>query len=155
MEVELVKASEVFGEIVKCIMGALPEIVDSNCTTLIAHFVLLGLILFRHRFKLNNPQLTAAQNEFILNSISFLKQVHLSVSADKNNCSVQWNDISELWFLSVQNLVACGKTIEPVKTLVLSSSWPKEIQVWIKNCKEKDNLFQDLVSALLPLAELK
>ena len=136
-------------------MGALPEIVDSNCTTLVAHFVLLGLILFRHRFKLNNPQLTAAQNEFILNSIRFLKQVHLSVSADKNNCSVQWNDISELWFMSVQNLVACGKTIEPVKMLVLNSSWPKEIQVWIKNCKEKDNLFQDLVSALLPLAELK
>ena len=156
LEVELVKAQEVFGEVLECILEAIPKIVNSNCTTLTAHFVLLGLILFRHRFKLNNPQLTDTQSEFISNSIRFLKQVHTSVSADKSNHLVHWSDISELWFLSVQNLIACGKTIDPVKALILRSSWPKELHDWIKSCKEKkDNLFQDLVLALSPLADLQ
>ena len=137
-------------------MNAVPKMVDSNSTTLTAHFGLLGLILFRHRFKLNTPKLTVIQNDFILNSISFLKQVHLSVSADESNPLIHWNDISELWFLSLQNLVACVKTIEPVKKLILDSSWPKEIKVWMNNCNHSsNNLFQDLKSALLPIANLE
>ncbi len=156
LEVELIKTSETFGDILKCIMSAVPKMVDPNSTRLTAHFVLLGLILFRHRFKLNSPQLTVIQNDFLLHSISFLKQVHLSVTTDESNLLIHWNDISELWFLSVQNLIACGKTIEAVKKLILDSSWPKEVKVWIKMCNESsNNSFQDLQSALLPLANLE
>jgi hypothetical protein len=155
LEVELVKSSEVFGDVLELIMNAVPKMINSNCTTLTAHFVLLGMILFRHRFKLNNSQLTVIQSDFLLNNISFLKQIHLSVSADESNVC-HWKDISELWFLSVQNLIACGKTIESVKKLILHSKWPNEVQEWMKNCKDSTNkLVQDMKSALLPLADLE
>ena len=155
MEVELVKSSKVFEDILEVIMDAFPKMLNSNCTTLTAHFALLGLIIFRHRFKLNNPQLTVIQSNFISSIISFLKQIHLSASTDESR-ACHWKDVSELWFLSVQNLVACVKTAQPVKQLILHSKWPKEIQEWMENCKQSsNNLVQELKSALLPLANLE
>ena len=155
LEVELAKSSNVFEDILVVIMTAVPKMLNSNCTTLTAHFGLLGLIIFRHRFKLNNPALTVIQSDFMSNIISFLKQIHLSVSTDDSN-ACHWKDISELWFLSVQNMVACGKTAQPIKQLILRSKWPKEIQEWMDSCKQtSNNLVQDLKSALLPLANLE
>ena len=154
LEVELIKTSEVFGDILECITSVVPKILSSNFTILTAHFGLLGLILFRHRQTSSIPQLTVAQNEFILNTISFLKQVLGAVSTDESNCPEYWNDISELWFLSIQNLVACARTMKAVKKLVLESSWPQEIKIWLKSPKESNSLIEDIKSALLPLVNM-
>lgn len=103
----------------------------------------------------DNPQLTVIQKNFILNCIKFLKQVHVSVTGEESS-QVSWHDIAELWFLSVQNLVACAKTFEPVKTILLNSGWPKEIELWIKSLKQdSSHVPTDMKSTLLPIINLK
>ncbi|XP_028418943.1 neurochondrin-like [Dendronephthya gigantea] len=158
LEVDLIKTNSMFGQTLECIMIAVPKIVNLNCFTLTAHFILLGLILFRHRVMQNNSQLTVIQKNFISNCIKFLKQVHVSVTGEENG-QISWHDISELWFLSVQNLVACAKTFEPVKTILLSSGWPEEIELWIKTNKslkqDNNHIPTDMESTLLPLINLK
>lgn len=151
LEVDLVKTTESFGNILDCILSTVPKMLDSRSATLTAHFVLIGLMLFRHRSNLNDPELITTQKEFIRSIIIFLKQVYLAVIGEQTNACMEWNDVSELWFLSVQNLVACAKTTESVKRLVLDSSWPQEIKEWMTTSKSS---FQDMKSALLPLTNL-
>ena len=140
-------------------MASLPKMI-ANCVVLKVHFILLGLLLFRHRCCLGQANWSAQETSFFNAAIDFLQQAQISICGGPQESNVslvkEWDNISELWFLSIQNLVACAKGILPVKKILLSSSWVKETKVWLQSCKEDDRkTFADIKSALLPIASFE
>lgn len=154
LEVEMVKQGKIFGEILMCIQTALPQLINLVSIELTAHFILLGLFLFRHRHTLS--KLSDTEKHFITSCINGLKMFQAQATSNDINAHTLWKTISELWFLSIQNILACAKTIEPVKTLIIISLWPKDIEVWLDSCDANNSdVFKELRSALLPIAQLK
>ena len=159
LQVELVKTSVAFEGVLYTIMLSLPKIVHSCSVVLSAHFTLLGLMLFRHRWQLTEQEdLTLTQTDFFCSVIDFLRQaqVVLNGKTQQSEISVsfqeEWHQISELWFLSLQNLLACAKLMRPVKEVLDSSGWSEETKTWLNTCSNGDDkTMKELTSAFASL----
>ena len=162
LEVELIKNNQIFQDILNSIMVSLPQMVLSkNWVILNAHITLLGLLLFRHLCPSNQANLPDIATSFISSCMDFLKKAQMSVCGGAQQTDIgvsllrEWNNISELWFLSVQNLIACAKLLEPVKNILLTSRWIEETKQWLQSGeKNNETIFMDLKPALLSLSNL-
>ncbi|XP_067664158.1 neurochondrin-like [Haliotis asinina] len=101
---------------------------DFNLLVMSGNFVTIGLMLLRHQNHRTDIQ-PEVRDQFLAGSISFLSKCHCRVSQKPPALGVSemyrgvWEDISELWFLSMQSLCALIPLYQDVAKLILKSGW--------------------------------
>ncbi|XP_048249169.1 neurochondrin-like [Haliotis rufescens] len=101
---------------------------DFNLLVMSGNFVTIGLMLLRHQKHRTDIQ-PEGRDQFLAGSISFLSKCHCRVSQKPPALGVSetyravWEDISELWFLSIQGLCALVPLYPDVAKLLLKSGW--------------------------------
>ncbi|XP_046550791.1 neurochondrin-like isoform X2 [Haliotis rubra] len=101
---------------------------DFNLLVMSGNFVTIGLMLLRHQNHRTDIQ-PEVRDQFLAGSISFLSKCHCRVSQKPPALGVSetyrgvWEDISELWFLSMQSLCALVPLYQDVAKLILKSGW--------------------------------